>query len=131
MNPLVSILVPVYGVARYVEQFAHSLLNQSYENLEIIIVNDASPDRSMDILHRVAARYPERGRKIRYIDNERNLKVSTTRNEALALASGKYILQVDSDDWMEREMVEKMTRMAEERNADIVWCDYFQNYETK
>ena len=59
------------------------------------------------------------------------MKVSTTRNEALALASGKYILQVDSDDWMEREMVEKMTRMAEERNADIVWCDYFQNYETK
>ena len=68
MKPLVSILVPVYGVERYAEQFACSLFCQSYENLEIIIVDDVSPDRSMEIIRAVAERYPGRTNQIRYAE---------------------------------------------------------------
>lgn len=127
MNYKVSVIVPVYGVEKMVERCARSILTQTIDNLEIIFVDDATPDDSMNIIKRVAQEYPSRN--IRFLTHTKNAGLPSARNTGLKIATGKYIFHCDSDDHIEPEMLEVLYRQAEENNADIVWCDWILETE--
>jgi glycosyltransferase involved in cell wall biosynthesis len=117
----ISVLVPVYGVERYVERCARSVLSQSYADVEYIFVDDASPDRSAEILRRVAGDYPHRD--VRISTHPRNQGLAAARNTAVDAATGDYILHVDSDDHIAPRTLEKLAARAAETDADIVIFD--------
>lgn len=98
----VSVLVPVYGVEKYIERCAVSLFEQTHRDMEYVFVNDCTPDRSISILRSVIERYPDRARQVRIIDNEVNRGVGATRAVAIAAATGECIMHADSDDYMPR-----------------------------
>ncbi len=122
---LVSILVPVYGVEKYMERCARSLFEQTYENLEYIFVDDCSPDNSIAILKRVMEDYPERKAQVRIIRHERNRGLAAARNTALDAASGPFLTHVDSDDYLDRDAVRLLVEKQVETGADIVSGNYY------
>ena len=114
---MISIIVPIYNTAKYLSQCIDSILNQSYKNIEIILVNDASPDNSLFICES----YSQKDSRIIFIDKQINEGVDKARFTGLEYASGKYIVFVDSDDWLENpEILSIMQQKAEETNADYV-----------
>lgn len=119
IDPLVSVVVPVYNVERYVGQCLESILSQSYTNLEIIIVNDGSKDSSADI----CKRYADLDDRILLINKE-NGGLSSARNAALDKVHGKYLMYVDSDDYIKPEMIKNMVDVAEKENVDLVKCNF-------
>ncbi|MBR1461880.1 MAG: glycosyltransferase family 2 protein [Prevotella sp.] len=123
--PLVSIAVPVYKVEPFIERCARSLFEQTYENLEFIFVDDASPDKSIQILERVILDYPERASNVRILHHETNRRLSETRNTLVDNARGEFILHVDSDDWVELNAVELLVNKQLETGADIVTGNMF------
>ncbi len=104
----VSILTPVYGVEKYIEQCARSLFGQSYAQIEYIFVDDCTPDRSISILESLIQEYPERASQIRIIHHEKNRGVGSGKQNALMAAHGDYIMFVDSDDFLPENAVEKL-----------------------
>lgn len=116
----VSVLVPVYGVEKYIERCAVSLFEQTHRDMEYVFVNDCTPDRSIDILRSVIKRYPDRAPQIRIIDNEVNRGVGATRAVAIAAATGDCIMHADSDDYMPPRAVEMLCAEMERSNADVV-----------
>lgn len=124
-KPLVSVCVPVYNVAPYIEQCARTLFEQSYPRIEFVFVNDASTDDSMAILRRVAADYAVA--RIVYLDNDCNHGLAYTRRRSIEAASGDYICCVDSDDWVERNMVEELVDAALSSHASMVECGFFSH----
>ena len=130
-NPLVSVIVPIYGVEPYIEKCARSLFEQSLENMEFIFVNDCTPDKSVEILRQVIEDYPRRYLQIQIIEHEENRGLAMARNSGLLIAKGEYIIHCDSDDWVELDMYEEMYEKALEKNADIVICDYYAEYSNK
>ncbi len=131
MNPEVSILVPVYNVSAYIERCAHSLFNQTLTGVEYIFVNDATPDDSMEKLHGVIEQYPEKKERIIIIEHAVNRGLAAARSSALDAASGEYIAIVDSDDYIEPEMMQVMYEQAKKEDADIVVSDIVMEYENK
>lgn len=127
-TPLVSVLIPIYGVEKYIERCARSVFGQTYENLEIIFVDDCSPDRSADIVEKVLAEYPDRIPQTRIIRHEHNQGLAGARLTALNAATGKYIQNYDSDDWVETDMISEMVDLAEKESADITICDFMYVY---
>lgn len=125
--PRVSIAVPVYGVEKYIERCARSLFEQTYDNIEYLFVDDCSPDKSIEILEKVAENYPARKSCIRIIHNEVNKGLATTRNTAIANCSGEFIYNVDSDDYIEKETIQKLVEKQVETNADIVSAHMYIN----
>ena len=109
-TPKISVLIPVYNVEKYVERCILSVLNQTLqEEIEVIIVNDCTLDRSMIVIDKVLENLSEsRKQLIKIINNKKNKGIAFTRNEALKYATGEYILQIDSDDYLETDMIEKM-----------------------
>lgn len=105
-GPLVSILIPVYNVEAYIERCARSAFEQSYQNLEFIFVDDATPDASIQVLQRVIADYPDRCDSIKILHHERNRGLAAARNTAIAACHGDFVMHVDSDDWLEPEAAE-------------------------
>ena len=129
INPLVSVLVPVYGVEKYIERFARSIFEQTYENLEIIFVNDCTPDSSIEVLRRVLNDYPSRIPQTKIIDHDRNRGLAAARKTALLASSGYYIQNYDSDDYVDVDMIQQMVALAQREDADIVIADfYFERY---
>lgn len=120
----VSILVPIYGVEKYIERCARSLFEQTYDNLEYIFVDDCSPDNSMAILKRVMEDYPERKDQVRIIRHERNRGLAAARNTALDAATGPFVTHVDSDDYLDRSAVQLLVDKQLETDADIVSGNY-------
>lgn len=116
-NPLVSILVPVYNVEAYLPQCFDSLLGQTYSHLQIVLIDDGSSDGSW----RVMQEYAARDKRIE-IYHQENQGVGATRNHLLEKIKGDYVLFVDSDDWVELDMVEFLLGKASENNADVVTC---------
>ncbi len=114
-----SIIVPVYNTAGYIDKCVQSLLSQPIPDYEIILVNDGSVDSSLSILQRYLDRYPE---KIEIIDTE-NGGQGRARNLALESAQGEYIGFADSDDWVAPDMFARLLAAAEAENADIAVCD--------
>lgn len=119
----VSIIVPVYGVEKWIERCAVSLFEQTYEDIEYIFVNDATPDKSMEVLAEVVKRYPRRAKQVKIITHTQNKGLSAARNSGLAACNSEYIWHVDSDDYIAADAVEKLINTAEKQNADIVVFD--------
>lgn len=125
---LVSIIIPVYRVAAYIETCARSLYEQTYKYIEYIWVNDATTDDSMEILKRVTAEYPNRKLNVHIIIHEQNQGLPSARNSGLAAAQGDYIYHCDSDDWVDKDMIRQFVREAIETNADIVYSDWYLTF---
>ncbi|WP_263602128.1 glycosyltransferase family 2 protein [Chryseobacterium sp. PET-29] len=115
----VSVIVPVYNVEKYLSKCLDSLISQSYQNLEILVVNDGSTDCSEDIIRNYAQRYPDR---IKAFQKE-NGGLSDARNFGIDRATGDYIGFVDSDDYVSPVMFEEMTVLAEKHCAEMVICN--------
>lgn len=120
MSVEVSIVVPVYNVEKYLPQCLESILNQTFQNFEIIVVNDGSTDESERIIQQYSLKYPN---KIRAFSQE-NQGVAATRNLALKYARGKYISFVDSDDFVGTDFIKDLYEVARLKNADMVICNY-------
>ena len=118
MNQLISVIVPVYNVEKYLNRCIDSILNQTFKQIEIILVDDGSTDNSPIICDEYCDRYEN----IKVIHKENN-RVSAARNDGIKIASGKYIALVDSDDWIEPNMLEEMYNKAEEFHTDMTMCD--------
>ena len=112
----VSVIIPVYNVEKYLPECLDSVLNQTYKNLEIICVNDCSPDNCDKIL----ASYAAKDSRIKIINNKKNGGYSAARNTGLSEASGKYVYFIDSDDWIDSSYIEELVQKLEEKNVDIV-----------
>ena len=124
---LISVIIPVYNVEKYVEKCAKSLIEQSYNSLELIFINDGSTDSSGELCHKIADKNTSGTVKIVVIDKE-NGGVSSARNKGLEVASGKYIMCVDPDDYCEPTYVEKLYRAIVDNNCDMAECSYFVDY---
>lgn len=111
----VSIIIPVYNKEKYLDKSIKSILNQTYENFELIIINDGSTDNSFQICHR----FEKKDKRIKVIDIENN-GVSNARNIGLKKASGEYIQFIDADDYIATNMLEKMISIVKEYNPDII-----------
>lgn len=124
----ISLIVPIYGVEKYIAKFAESALDQTYQDLQFIFVNDGTKDRSMEILRElISSRYTHLQSRIVIIDKE-NGGLPSARKAGLDVAEGEYVLFADSDDWMETDAVEKVMAKAEETDADIVYFDLVKEY---
>lgn len=119
MNEKISIIVPIYRVEKYIHRCVDSILNQTYHNLEIILVDDGSPDGCPAICDE----YAKQDERVIVI-HQKNQGLSAARNAGLDKASGKYIFFVDSDDFIEENVIKIMVESAEENNADLVLCNY-------
>ena len=116
----ISIIVPVYNVDKYLKRCVDSLLKQTYENIEIILVNDCSPDNSAQII----SEYEMSDSRVKGITQPQNMGVSAARNRGLEEASGEWIAFCDGDDWYLPEFCEEMLNSAKENGSDFVICDY-------
>lgn len=119
MNELISIIVPIYKVEKYLNGCIESILNQTYKNLEIILVDDGSPDRCAEICDEWALK----DKRIHVI-HKSNGGLSDARNVGLSFANGKYIAFIDSDDTVSIHFIEILYKILYETNSDIVQCDY-------
>lgn len=124
--PLISILVPIYGVEKYIKRCAESLLEQTYRNIEYIFINDCTKDKSIEILKEVIRCYPDRNGQIKIINHERNRGLAAARNTAIENAQGDFILHVDSDDYVAKDIVEKLVERQIETDADLVCSDLYR-----
>ena len=120
MSVTVSIVVPFYKVEAYIGQCAESLLEQTYPDIEYVFVNDGSPDGSRDILADVISRHPLRASRVKIVDKP-NGGLPQARKTGLEHCSGDFVFNVDSDDWLERDAVEKIVAAAEASAADLVY----------
>lgn len=120
---LISIIVPVYNVETYLRKCIDSLINQTLTNIEIILVNDGSTDKSGEICDE----YKIKDDRIKVIHKE-NGGLSDARNKGLEIAKGEYLVFIDSDDWIDRCMIEKLYNLSIKYNADIVQGDYVKVY---
>lgn len=114
MNPLVSIIVPIYRVEYYIEKCILSVLNQTYDNIEIILVDDYGGDKSIDIAKEIIKFNNFRDRSVKYIYHEKNKGLSSARNDGLKEASGEYVYFLDSDDYIINDCIEKMVSLIEQ-----------------
>lgn len=126
MNTMISVIIPVYNSEKYLCQCLDSVINQTWENLQIICVDDGSSDKSRDILNKYALED-----KRFCILNKENEGVSVARNFALEHAKGEYILFVDSDDWLDLNTIEVAIKAAREYEADIVMWSYIRELGTE
>ena len=125
--PKVSVIVPIYNVEKYLEKCINSLLSQTLEDIQIILVNDGSKDNSGTI----AKKYAERNKdKVIYVEKE-NGGLSDARNYGLKYAIGNFVAFLDSDDYIEKNAYEEMYNKAIEENADYVECDFIWEYPNK
>lgn len=127
MQPLVSVIVPVYGVEAYIARCARSLFAQTYPAVEFIFVDDGSPDRSVAVLKEVLAEYPDVAPRVQILSKP-NEGQSLARKTGLEAAKGEYVLMVDSDDWLETSAIEKLVGKAQETQADVVVFDFWKEY---
>ena len=125
-RPLVSIVVPIYGVELYIKQCVKSLMEQTYNNIEYIFVNDCTQDNSILILKETIKKYNNR-KYIHIINKEKNEGLPQARKTGTQHCSGEYIMHLDSDDWCELNMVEELINKAIETKSDIVYANFFTN----
>lgn len=122
--PKVSVIVPVYGVEKYIERCARSLFEQTLDDIEYMFVDDCTPDRSIEILKQVLVEYPQRKPQVVIHRMEHNSGQAVVRKWGIQNANGEYVIHCDSDDWVDSDMYRAMYRKAKEDNADIVVCDF-------
>lgn len=126
MTPKISIIVPVYNVEQYLRQSLDSLVNQTYRNIEIVAINDGSPDNCIGILREYAAKDD----RIVIID-KKNEGVAAARNDAMKVASGDYFMFADGDDWIELNACERLIEVMTEYKPDVIMYSYYREYADK
>lgn len=117
--PYISVIVPVYNSEKFLNRCLTSIKNQTLKNIEVIVVNDGSTDSSLDIINSFSKKYSNF-----IVLNLENKGVSNARNKAIAIAKGKYLSFVDSDDFICPDFLETLYNQAVMNNADIVYCGY-------
>ncbi|MGG7200407.1 glycosyltransferase family 2 protein [Clostridium butyricum] len=117
--PKVSIIIPIYNAEKYLEKCLYSIINQTFKDIEIIIINDESQDNSL----KICSQFKNMDSRIKLID-KRNEGVSKARNTALDKALGKYIIFVDADDYVDKSMIENMLIKLQDSKADILLCNF-------
>lgn len=122
--PKVSVIVPVYGVEKYIERCARSLFEQTLDDMEFIFVDDSTPDKSIEILLSVLEEYPNRKEQVIVKYHKVNKGLPIARQMGLKVAKGDYIIHCDSDDWVDRDMYKMMYEKADKDDADMVVCGY-------
>lgn len=118
-KPSVSVIIPVFNAENYLEECLHSVLNQTLQNIEVIIIDDKSTDKSREIAEKFLS-----DRRIRYILHDKNKGVSAARNRGIDLANGEYIYFLDADDYISPNMLMTMYNISKKYNADIISCGY-------
>lgn len=126
--PKVSVIIPAYGVEKYIERCARSLFEQTLNDIEYIFVDDCTPDKSIEILERIIEEYRPRfaGEK-KVVRIERmltNSGLAAVRKHGIQFSTGEYVIHCDSDDWVETDMYRLMYEEAKRTDADIVMCGY-------
>lgn len=122
--PKISIIITIYNCEKYIKQCLRSLFEQSLDNLEYIFINDATPDQSVIILNSIIEDYPNRKKNIKILNLDKNGGVSNARHIGIKNATGEYIIHCDSDDWVDKNMYERLYHKAKETDADIVGCNF-------
>ncbi len=125
----VSVIVPVYKVEAFVDRCFRSLMEQTLQDVEFIVIDDCTPDRSIAVIRDVMKDYP--WRDVQIVSHKENKGLPSARNTGLAMAKGEYVFHCDSDDWVEPDMLETLYDTAEKEDADIVWCDWFLSFGEK
>jgi glycosyltransferase involved in cell wall biosynthesis len=125
IKPKVSVILPVYNAELYIEKCARSWFEQTFKEVEYIFVDDNTPDGSILILKKVIEEYPERKDQVTIISHYNNRGVAAARNTGLEQARGEYFLQVDSDDWVEKTLIEELYSEVKINGPDIVWSDFY------
>lgn len=120
----VSILVPVYGVEKYIERCARSLFEQTYDNIEYIFVDDCTKDRSIEILQKVLEDYPNRKNQVKILHHEKNRGLSAARNTALDASTGDYLMHVDSDDYLRKDAVLLLAEKITTASSQVIIFGY-------
>ncbi len=125
MEIKVSVIVPFWKVEAFIARCASSLMEQTLQEVEFIFVDDASPDRSAEILREAVA---GSGRDVKILSHPVNKGLPAARNTGLSAARGKYVFHCDSDDYLEPAMLEKLYLAAEAARADIAYCDFWLDF---
>src|SRR4051812_16630530 len=123
-SPKVSIVVPIYKVEKYLNRCVDSILKQAYENLEVILVDDGSPDNC----GKIADQYASIDKRVKVI-HKKNGGLSDARNAGMKYVTGHFTLFVDSDDWLDRDMVQEMVNKSEQYKAEIVQSAFYYAYD--
>ena len=126
----ISIIIPVYGVEKFIAKCLTSLFEQTYKNIEYIFVNDCSKDHSIDILNKFIEQLPNwRKENIIVINKKKNEGLPQARRTGIASCSGNYVMHCDADDWLESNAVEILVNKILHTNADIIYFNYIKEYE--
>lgn len=125
-KPKITIIIPIYNAEKYIERCLRSIVEQSFNDFEVIIINDGSTDSSLKICNE----FKEIDRRIKVL-SQKNQGASVARNLGLLNSEGNYIINFDADDWIEKDMLETLYSTAIKENADIVACSFFINYPDK
>ena len=128
---LVSIIIPVYNSEKYVERCVKSLFEQKYQDIEFIFVDDGSTDNSMNILNRLLDEYPAVKERVVILSHAENKGCAMARLEGMKHATGEYLIQVDSDDYVTPDYIEKLVTSAQKYGSDVVVCDYFYFHDNR
>lgn len=123
----VSVIVPVYGVEKYIERCARSLFEQTLDDIEYLFIDDCTQDKSIEILESILEEYPKRKAQVIFHRMPHNSGQAKVREWGICNATGDYVIHCDSDDWVDKEMYRLMYEKAKNEGADIVVCDYVQN----
>lgn len=122
--PKISVIIPVYGVEKYIERCARSLFEQTIDDIEYLFIDDCTPDKSVEILKHVLEEYPQRKDQVVIHRMEQNSGQAKVREWGMRNATGEYVIHCDSDDWVDVRMYEEMYNRAKIEQADVVVCDY-------
>ncbi len=120
----VTVIIPVYNVAGYIEKCATSLFEQTLDGLEILFIDDCSPDNSVEIIKKTLKKYPARNTLTRIIRMPSNSGLSAVRRCGIIEATGQYVIHCDGDDWVDPDLYEIMYNKAVKDNADVVVCGF-------
>lgn len=124
--PKVTVIVPVYGVEKYIERCARSLFEQTLDDIEYIFINDCTKDLSIEILQSVLNEYPNRISQTKIISTPKNSGLPEVRKLGIQIAKGDFIIHCDSDDWVDTTMYKSMYLEATATASDIVICDFYK-----
>ena len=125
--PKVSVIIPIYGVEKYIERCARSLFEQALDDMEFIFVDDCTTDKSISILENVINDYPNRVAQTRICHHEKNMGLPIARQTGIKEASGDFIAHCDSDDWVDINMYKDMYDIAKSLDSDCVICDAYKH----
>lgn len=125
----ISVIVPMFNVEQYIQKCAIGLLEQTIDDIEIIFVDDACTDNTLEVLNSVIQQYKHSNKSIKIISNDYNKGLSFTRKNGFSMAKGEFISTVDSDDYVDKNMLETMYLKAKSSQADVVVCDISFEYE--